>query len=261
MALVSTPAVADETVSSATCPRGFYCFSLEPRDGACRHPAVIFDQKEKSTRYEGDRFSSAYEKACVAQTDSSAVRRGLEFRQKFRNRTSRVYKNNNYTAAECEQHQNSCKTYFLYDYFPEHSLFLINVGYNESQEWFLVSQTDGKEQKVIAPPGYSPSRKWLASVYATDGGDDGNNGIDIFPADLNPTEPGFHYRPEEYEQWEFVGWDGDDHLLLKVTWRVGNNPELVTWPAEVVRVNGKWQSATPQLARHASASSIVRDDF
>ena len=104
-----------------------------------------------------------------------------------------------------------------------------------------MNQVDGKEQEIIAPPGYSPDKKWLASVYATDGGDDGNNGIDIFPADLNPARSGFHYRPKEYEQWEFAGWDGDDRLLLKVTWRVGDNPELVTWPAEVVHVNGKWQ--------------------
>jgi hypothetical protein len=135
----------------------------------------------------------------------------------------------------------SCKTYLLYDYFPEHGLFLIHVGYNENQAWYLINQVDGKEQEIIAPPRYSPNKKWLASVYATDGGDDGNNGIDIFPADLDSAKSAFHYRPEDYEQWEFAGWNGDDCLLLKVTGRVGNNPELVTWPAEVVYVNGKWQ--------------------
>jgi hypothetical protein len=238
-----------EFLPGATCPPDFTCFSPAPRDGACRHPAVVLDPEAKGTRYEDSPFSGVYEKACIAQTNSSAVRRGLELRLKFGNGTSRVYKNN-FTEAACEQHQDTCKTYFLYDYLPEHRLFLINVGYNESQEWFLVSQVDGKEQKIIAPPGYSPSREWLASVYATDGGDDGNNGIDIFPANLDPTKPSFHYRPEEYEQWEFVGWDGDDRLLLKVTWRVGDDPKLVTWPAEVVRVNGKWQ-----LNRWAPSSS------
>jgi len=58
------------------------------------------------------------------------------------------------------------------------------------------------------------------------------------PADLNPIEPAFHYRPESYELWEFVRWDGDDRLLLKVTWHEGNDPtrELVTLPAEVVHL-------------------------
>jgi hypothetical protein len=132
-------------------------------------------------------------------------------------------------------------TYLLYDYFTEHGLFLIHVGYGESQAWYLVNQVDGKEQEIIAPPRYFPNKKWLASVYPTDGGDDGNNGIDIFPADLDPAKPRFHYRPKEYEQWEFAGWNGDDRLLVKVAGRVGNNPELVTWPAEVVHVNGEWQ--------------------
>jgi hypothetical protein len=240
-----------EPLAGTTCPPDFTCFPVAPRDGACRHPAVILDTEVKGTRYEDSPFSPVYEKACIAQTNSSAVRRGLELRLKFGNGASRVYKNI-FTEAECEQHQDTCKTYFLYDYFPDHRLFLINVGYNESQEWFLVRQVDGKEQKIIAPPGYSPNRKWLASVYWTDGGDDGNNGIDIFPANLNATEPGFHYRPEEYEAWEFVGWDGDDHLKLKVTWHEGNDQtrELVTWPAEEVRVNGKWQ-----LNRWAPSSS------
>src|SRR5262249_47183588 len=96
----------------------------------------------------------------------------------------------------------------------------------------------------------SPNKKWLASAYWTEGPDDGNNGIDIVPADLDPTEPAFHYRPKDYELWEFVRWEGDDRLLLKVTWRTGTDPKLVTWPAEVVRVKGKWQ-----LNRWAPTSS------
>ena len=90
-----------------------------------------------------------------------------------------------------------------------------------------------KNNRSSRPPVIRPTGN-DASVYATEGPDDGNNGIDIVPANLNPTEPAFRYRPEGYEQWEFVGWDGNDRLLLKVTWRVGNDPELVTWPAEVV---------------------------
>jgi hypothetical protein len=232
-----------EFLPGATCPPDFTCSPPEPRDGACRHPALVFDAKIKATRYEGDRFSQAYEKACIAQTNSSAARRGRELRLKISSGASKVYKDVQSKAA-CEKGPyDSCKTYILYDYFPENRSFLVNVGYYESDQWLLVSQEDGKEVQIVAPPGYSPNRKWLASVYWTEGTDDGNNGIDIVPADLNPNEPAFHYRPENYELWEFVGWDGDDRLLLKVTWHEGNDPtrELVTLPAEVVRLNGKWQ--------------------
>jgi hypothetical protein len=230
-----------DILPGAACPPGFTCFSIEPRDGACQHPAVVLDEKTRSTRYEGDRFSRAYEKACVAKTNSLVTRQGTELRLKLGNGATKLYKDKKSKVA-CENGAYaSCKTYLLYDYFPDHGLFLVHVGYNESQAWYLLNQADGKEQEIIAPPGYSPNKKWLASVYATEGGDDGNNGIDIFPADIDPARSGFHYRPKDYEQWEFTGWDGDDRLLLKVTWRVGDNPELVTWPAEVIHVNGKWQ--------------------
>jgi hypothetical protein len=129
----------------------------------------------------------------------------------------------------------------LYDYFPGHGFFLINVAYYESQQWLLLNQRDGKEQSIVAPPGYSPGRKWLASVYATEGPDDGNNGIDIIPTSVGTADPAFRYRPEEYEMWEYVGWDGDDRLLLKVTWYAVNDRELATWSAEVILSDGKWQ--------------------
>lgn len=230
-----------EILPGATCPPEFTCLSPEPRDGVCPHPALVLDARTKSTHYEGDRFAHAYEKACIAKSNSLVARRGPELRLRLSNGAVKLYKDN-LSKKACEGGPyESCKTHVLYDYFPEHGLFLVRVGYNESQAWFIVNQVDGKQQQIVAPPGYSPGRKWLASVYATDGGDDGNNGVDIFPANRDPTETGFHYRPKEYEQWEFAGWDGDDRLLLNVTWRVGSNPELVTWSAEVVHVNGKWQ--------------------
>jgi len=198
-------------------------------------------------RYDGDEFSPTYEKACIAHAGSSVVRRGSELHLKFKNGRSKVYKDN---KVACEEGGARCKHYVLYDYFPDPRLFLIHAEYWEQQGWFLVSQLDGKEEQIGAAPGYSPNRKWLASVYGTDGPDDVNNGIDIVPASLHPTERAFHYRPKEYELWQFVGWDTDDRLLLKVTWWAGNERELVTWPAEVVRVNGEWQ-----LNRWAPTSS------
>jgi hypothetical protein len=175
---------------------------------------------------------------------------GGRLRLAFRNGTTRTY-TNNWNKKACEHGRyESCKLYVLYDHFPEYKLFLVNVGYYESEEWLLVRQLNGKEEKIVAPPRYSPNKKWLASVYWTEGTDDGNNGIDIVSTSANHAQRSFHHRPSEYELWEFVGWDGDDRLSLTVRWRVGNNPELVTWPAEVIRVNGEWQ-----LSRWAPTST------
>jgi hypothetical protein len=228
-----------EVLPGATCPPDFNCLPPEPRDRVCRHPALVFEKEIKAMRYDGDQFSPAYEKACIAHANSSVVRRGGELRLKFENGRSKVYKDS-WGKAACEEGRNKrCEHYVFYDYFPDSKLFLVHVDSWETQGWFLVSQLDGKEKQIVAAPGYSPNRKWLASVYGTDGPDDVNNGIDIVPASLRPTERAFHYRPKDYELWKFIGWDADDRLLLKVTWWVGN--DLVAWPAEVVRVNGEWQ--------------------
>src|SRR5579871_4573645 len=168
--IAGSSAFADP-LPGAACAPGFACFLNEPRDGACEHPAIVLDEQTKSTRYEGDRFSRAYEKSCIVKASSLVTRRGAELRLKLSNGAMKSYKDK---QAGCENgFYASCKTYLLYDYFPEHGLFLIHVGYNESQAWYLVNQVDGKEQQIIAPPRYSPNKKWLASIYATDGGDDG----------------------------------------------------------------------------------------
>lgn len=204
-----------------------------PQDGICEHPS----SKGAGEVYP---YTAAYEKRCILRTNSSAVRRGDGLQLAFRNGTVRVYRNN-WTKNACElgPYEN-CKLYTLYDYFPNHELFLVNSTYSESNEWLLIRRMNGKEEKIVAPPRYSPTKKWLASVYWTEGTDDGNNGMDI--VSTNPAQRSFHYRPKtEYELWEFVRWDGDDRLVLTVTWRVGDNPELVTWPAEVIRAKGEWQ--------------------
>lgn len=230
-----------ETSLDASCPAGFRCHLSEPRDGACPHPAIVLDEQAKSTRYESAPYSRASEKACIPKTGALVTRRGGELRLTLGNGAVKLYKDNQSKKA-CEKGPyESCKTYLLYDYFPEPRLLLVHVMYYESDEWLLVRQQDGREEQIVAPPRYSPGKKWLASVFWTDGPSDGNNGIDIVPANGDSTEPAFHYRSEGYELWEYVRWESDDRLSVKVTWRVGSDPELVDWPAEVVRVNGKWQ--------------------
>jgi hypothetical protein len=188
-----------------------------------------------------------YEAQCIAQAKGLAVRRGYELQLTFRNGTTRTYANTagsqDCELSSFEQAQASyqgCKEYVLYDYFPEHDVLLLNVGYSGSGEWLLVRGQNGREEKIVAPPHYSPDRKWLASVEATDGPGDGNNGIDIVPASFDSTERAWHYRPNKYEAWKFVGWNGSDRLSLTVEWRARNQPDLVTSPAEVVHTSGGW---------------------
>lgn len=212
---------------------------MPPRDGICEHPKVVFEHG--SPRYESDPYSRSYEKQCILYSKSFAARRGGELRLSFANGTTRTYKDNQ-SAKACEQGgpYESCKRHMLFDFFPEHDLFLIEIGYYESQEWRLVRRLNGKEERIVAPPRYSPRKKWLAAVSWNEG-DDGNNGVDIVSAQFNVADRSFHYRPDDYELWEFVRWDGDDRLVLSVQWRPPGKADLETWPAEAVRVNGQWQ--------------------
>jgi len=225
-------ALAQDQVSTA-CRPGDSCPPPPAHDGICEHPSF-----EGTASYP---FSGAYEKRCILQAKPFVVRRGGALRLTFRDGTTRAYQDN-WNAKACEQGPyEGCKQYVLYDYLPEHKIFIVEVIHFESNEWLLIWQQNGKEEKVVAPPHYSPDRKWLASVYATEGPDDGNNGIDIVPSGFGSAEPSWHYRPREYEQWNFVGWDGNERLALTVIWQVNENSKLVTWPAEVVRAKGAWQ--------------------
>jgi hypothetical protein len=230
-----------EFLPGTACPPDFSCFTPPPRDGACQHSAIVLDTKLKATRWEENPTSRESEKACIAQTDSSATRRDNELHLEFRDGSSRVYKDN---PAACEKGFENCAEYVLYDYFPQHELFLISVAYYEGGRWLLVSRLDGKEEEIVGQPAYSPSRKWLASANSNEGpGGDAFNGVDIIPADLDPREPALHYKPSDYELWEFVRWDTDNRLLLKVTWHGDKDrpSETITSAAEVFLQDGQWQ--------------------
>jgi hypothetical protein len=227
-----------EYLPGTPCPEGYSCFPAEPRDGVCQHPDVVLDEKMRATRVDGDRFSKQRERACIAKTSGSVARSGAGLRLKFDSGKSRLLKD----EADCERDDPDahCKLYSLYDYFTKDRLFLIHLQSYESDQWFLISQQSGREKNVVAPPGYSPSKQWLVSVYATEGTDDGNNGFDILPADFDSSKPAIHYRPNDYEMWEFVRWDGDNRLLLNLTIHEDGSSALVTRPAEVTLINGNW---------------------
>jgi hypothetical protein len=234
--LFGTCEATAEFLPGTPCPVGYTCFSAEPRDGVCQHADVVLDKAMKATRIDGDRFSQEGEGACIMQTAGSVVRSSAGLLLKFDNAKSKLFKD----KTDCGQDADACERFSLYDYFPKGRLFLVHDQGYESDAWFLVSQRDGRQQRIVAPPGYSPGKRWLASVYATDGTDDANNGFDILSADLSPNAAAIHYRPTTYEQWEFVRWDGDDRLLLNVTVHDDVGRGLVTRPAEVTLVNGKW---------------------
>jgi hypothetical protein len=191
---------------AAACRPEDSCPPPPAHEGICEHPSF-----EGTAAYP---FSGEYEKRCISRAKPFVVRRGDALQLTLGNGTTRRYQSK-WNAKVCEQGRyEDCKQYILYDYLPQNKLFIVEVIYFESNEWLLIWQQNGKEEKVVAPPHYSPDRKWLASVYATEGPDDGNNGVDIVPSKFDSTEPSWHYRPQEYEMWNFVGWEGSERCPL-----------------------------------------------
>ena len=187
------------------------------------------------------------ENACFAQLPAIASRQGSALRVKFRDGSSRVYKNK---REGCEQADNAdnCTEYQLTGYLAEHRFLLIQTGYYEGVDWKLVRLDDGKETTIVAPPHYSPGEKWLASACWSDGPSGCTNGIDIVPTASAKAAPEWHYRPhdDDYVLFEYVGWDGDNRLKLNVTFHPDpHSGDLKTQPASVELINDAWQLRMP----------------
>ncbi|SCB55856.1 hypothetical protein GA0061098_10579 [Bradyrhizobium shewense] len=132
------------------------------------------------------------EKACLAQVGELAQRVGPGLQLKFRNGKTRIYLNE---EAKCQSDDaDGCVKYQLTGYFPEHDLILIEVDYWEGASWLLVRADTGDDITIVAPPHYSPDRRWLVSVASSEGPAGPPNGMDIVPSTSNPSFKDWHYR-------------------------------------------------------------------
>jgi hypothetical protein len=106
--------------------------------------------------------------------------------------------------------------YQLTGYFPEHSIILIEVDYWEGVSWLLVWTNTGESAAIVAPPHYSPDKRWLASVASAMGPSGPPNGMDIVASKRAPAVKEWHYRIPDDGKWlyEFAGWDGDNRVKL-----------------------------------------------
>jgi hypothetical protein len=183
------------------------------------------------------------EPACLDQVGELARRVGPGLQLKFRNGLTRIFVDED---AKCQTHEaEGCVKYRLTGYFPEHDLLLIEVGYWEGGSWLLVRADSGKTSEIVAPPHYSPSKRWLASVASSIGPSGPPDGIDIVPATSDPSLKEWHYRTPDDDPrlYEFAGWDGDDRVKLLLTSTVAPTQRA---GASVELRNGDWHLAEPK---------------
>ena len=183
------------------------------------------------------------ENACLEQIGDLAQRVGPGLQLKFRNGKTRIYLNED---AKCQASEaDGCVKYQLTGYFPEHDLILIEVDYWEGVSWLLVRVNTGENVAVVAPPHYSPDRRWLASVASAEGPSGPPNGMDLVPSTSNPSLKEWHYRTPDDGQWlyAFAGWEGNTRVkLLASSLRAPQR----SVPTSIERDRGGWYLREPQ---------------
>lgn len=183
------------------------------------------------------------EKACLEQVGELARRVGPGLQLNFRNGKTRIYLNED---AKCQSTDAvGCVKYQLTGYFPEHDLILIQVGYWEGASWLLVRAGTGEAIEIVAPPHYSPDKRWLASVASSEGPSDTPDGMDVVPSVPDPSRKEWHYRIPDDGQWlyEFAGWEGNMRVkLLASSMRA---PQRSAQGSIELR-NGEWQLVEPR---------------
>jgi len=183
------------------------------------------------------------EKACLEQVGELARRVGPGLQLNFRNGNTRVYLNED---AKCQSTDaEGCIKYQLTGYFSEHDLVLIQIDYWEGASWLLVRAATGDAIEIVAPPHYSPDKRWLASVASSIGPAGPPDGMDVVPSVPDPSLREWHYRTPDDGEWlyEFAGWDGNSRVKLLAS-SIGAPQRDVQSSIELR--NGEWQLAEPR---------------
>ena len=109
----------------------------------------------------------------------------------------------------------------LVAYEPDRHMFLVENNYYEGRDYIWISDVTGLSIRIKGYPHYSPNAGRFVVVNAVEY--TSFNGIHL--CRMQPeAQPGlFHpelvleYSPEEYALYEYVAWEDDDNIQLRVT--------------------------------------------
>jgi hypothetical protein len=182
------------------------------------------------------------EAKCLRQLASVAKRDGNHLRLTLANGQTKTFTT---TQAACKANiYAKCLVYRLAGYFARHRQFLVDVGFLlEGGTTLLVSHRTGNHIRLDATPHYSPTGKRLAAVSATES--EGENSIQIFTTTDPPKSEWRYVVPQdEYALYEFVSWDGEERLKMKVATRIDGKLHQ-SLPVEAIRTPNGWTLTRP----------------
>jgi hypothetical protein len=180
------------------------------------------------------------ERACHAQMRGLASRDGDVLKLTLENGKAKTFTDE---SRACRQHDaGNCLQYRLAAYYPIPKLFVIDWLAYESSRVLVVTRRTGASATLDVRPHLSPSGKRLVAAAAIEAWDVDNE-IVIYSVQNGSLVLEWSYKAQEYEMWDYISWDGDDRIKLKVTlWSVdgGGNHALVKQSAELQRTNSGW---------------------
>jgi hypothetical protein len=146
--------------------------------------------------------------------------------------------------SACEQHQaDNCALHRLVAYYPIQKLFVVERNAYESFDVIVVSGQAGTVTRMDAYPHLSPGGTRLVAAAAIEAWDVEKH-IAIYYVRKDGLKLEWSYSAKDYELWEYVAWNGDEHIMLKVTLRTvdrSGTEVLATQSAAVRRTIVGWQ--------------------
>jgi len=184
------------------------------------------------------------EKDCLAKLNGLADRKGNVLRLKLENGTEKTFREN---RQACDAHDaEECLRYDLRAYLPAQHAYVVKwSGYEESGS-LVISTKTGHSVELDSLPQFSPSGRWFASVNVNQI-DESQYAFGIWSTTPDGPQQVFRYsarmtQPDEH--WEFVGWDGDDRIKLKVSINPGSG-QMREMETSAVRTAQGWRLNWP----------------
>ena len=150
----------------------------------------------------------------------------------------------------CTDHDaNKCLLYELHAFLPAAHVYVVQWTIYEDGGADVVSAKTGQSVSLNSLPEFSPNGQAFVSVDA-----DELNGRDydvaIWSVSRGVLKEEFRYlaaASDPYEFWEFLGWDGNDRIRLKVTVNMGTGGALVR-ETDAVRTGQGWKLDRPKAS-------------
>lgn len=184
------------------------------------------------------------EAACLAQLKGLARRSGDVLTLRLENGRALTLRGN---RKACASDGDKCLIHELRAYLPAVHLYVVKWTAYEDTGSEIVSSITGEVLRIDTLPEFSPGGRRFVSVDR-----DEMNGetylVAIWSVSDGKPQEEFRYAASEAnsgEGWEFVGWDGEERIRLKV--RPHRTSNDVVHDAEAVRTATGWVLNRPKL--------------